>query len=280
MPYPVQVKDAIAVSDKKLDKFHFSARPVGAPTFDENTNTWSLPVESLEDWDDTHASAALSIENYKPDLSWADNLGYEDYTKIVDAISRGQNFYSKTEIEMVVEFIVSHPESSWLKYIDETIIVSGITGVIDCIIKIDQSVLCEHIKRILDDTERRRINIYKINDKDDVINRHTPLINVANNANNYMYYCDSLIEKFLIKTNGFNQCFIHDGESYSSVVVKQISIADAQQYKVYIYGADDSSYTRILKTFEAAKFLAESLTKLSKVIYLDHLKSLGFTFTN
>lgn len=277
MPYPVQVKDSIAISDKKLDKFHFSARPVGPPTFDENTNMWSLPVELLEDCNDAWASAALSLENYTPDLSWADNFGYEDYTKIVDAISRGQNFYSKTEIEMVVEFIVSRPESSWLQYIDETIIVSGITGVIDCIIKIDQSVLCEHIKRILDDTERRKMNIYKINDKDDVINRHTPLINVANN---YMYYCDSLIEKFLIKTNGFNQCFIHDGESYSSVVIKEISTGDTKQYKVYIYGADDSSYTRILKTFEAAKFLAESLTKLSKVIYRDHLKSLGFTFTN
>lgn len=107
--------------------------------------------------------------------------------------------------------------------------------------------------------------------------RNPDLLDIVNCYNfediaEYAYSVDSIIDKFLILTDGFNQDFLYGQEMYSSVSVSK--------ERVYIYGSDDSSYTLDCPSEEKAIEQANLLKCISPVITKRHLSLLGYYFSN
>lgn len=279
--YPVRICGGKAIASKKLKtKSSYPINSIGEPVLNENSEwvhdiTYSiLFLDEKDHFDnsDLWIALELSLENYEPDLSWASFIGYNNYSDIVKYIERVSELVSETEITIIKEYILCRPEVGWLKYIEDLILLSGVRGIIDSIISTSHSHLCYIINDAMDSNPFKTSRVCKYSFLD-VINRYNHEIDGA-------YCVDSLAEKFLIKTNGFNQCFTHLGESYSSVAVKRVQHVEKEMYAVYIYGCDDSSYTRIVDSISKANFLALALTKISPVIYKRHLEILKFEFTN
>lgn len=107
--------------------------------------------------------------------------------------------------------------------------------------------------------------------------RNPDLLDIVNCYNfedidKYAYSVGSIIDKFLILTDGFNQDFLYGQEMYSSVSVSK--------ERVYIYGSDDSSYTLDCPSEEKAIQQANLLKYISPVITKRHLSLLGYYFSN
>lgn len=233
-----------------------------------------IEIEKFLQW----AELEIAKENYIIDISWIKSYCTDEvFQRIKTHLTLAEKYYSKSELELVVNELLSRPEEDMVKYFDSLLITGGINAIIEFHVSLSNgSVLqiAEEIDHI---------------DSIDKINFHLDYLKYKNKQNRYIfldldkdaYYHDSLTEKFLIKTNGFNQCYSYRDECYSSVAICESNYhSRTKPYLVYIYGCDDSSYTRHCNTLEKAIFLAEVLTYISPVIYKEHLLALGFEFTN
>lgn len=210
--------------------------------------------------------AALEWSKLNFDLS----LGWVSFPKnnlIVPIFEKSKSQIEPAQIPMVLDYILKRPEEEWIKYVEDSLIIRGVMGIISSITELENmwiGFLDFHCEGLDPFARKPEINKYNFDDID-----------------KYAYHCDSLIDKFLIKTDGFNQCFRHNKENYSSVSVKKNTYEPKKgAYKVYIYGCDDSSYTKHVDTLEAAETQCKLLTRLSTVINRGHIKALEYTFTN
>jgi hypothetical protein len=204
-----------------------------------------------------YASLYFSKLAFPESLDWIkwpeDNLS----TKILE---KSKNLISPNQFKLIVEHIIdSVPDEKYVEYIEDKLIYGGISSIIEFNTQLE----CMSIERYRSGlfTSKEIINKYNFDDVD-----------------KYAYHSDSLIEKFLIRTDGFNQCFKYKDEYYSSVVIKQRDWE--KPYHIYIYGCDDSSYTKYVDTLEEAQKEVDILIRLSEVINRQHIHALKYEFTN
>lgn len=267
--YPVTIKDGFAYADKKLISKETMFFKLGAPKKIAK-NCYEHPFELLEPYSSTKeqdilwAELAISKENYEIDLAWILKICDRDtYTRIFIALQRAAEYFSPTEINLMVREIVHRPEKSWISYIEQIILIDGLNGLIDLRIRTRDSIAIDSFNRNKTcPSWHEQINYHNFSDID-----------------KYAYSAKSEIDPFLIKTNGFNQCFKYNNEWYSSVAVYKPNRYESR-HRVYIYGCDDSSYSYYCNNFDEAKQVARFISTISEVIYLKHLKALNFEFTN
>lgn len=266
--YPISIlkvnKKYKCFSPKELSnkRFKYGFIELDNYNYEVNNNIHSYDIKFEKDYSSTEegsrlwAELTISLEEFKPTLDW---IKFPKKSLILPILKKvKKEDVSPTQMEMIIEYILHRPEESYIDYVELILIHNGINGIYDNLTQLEKMYL-DSAYFMKNFTNRLVINEHNFSDID-----------------KYAYHCDSLIDKFLIKTNGFNQCFRYEDENYSSIAVRE----DDNKYSIYIYGSDDSSYTKYFDTFEEAKFDCEILKRLSRVINRSHIKALKYEFTN
>lgn len=306
MPFPVRVENGVAYASQDLCKLtkrttdcrykltgeSYIRSDLDYVLYAHKLSTLNMhqPEENASRW----AEVSLSLQYYKPDIQWIKEIAEEHFDGIEFFIKRIGEHYSKSEVDAIIAEIIHRPEKGWYQYMLDCMITGGIGAVIQFMVNIqNHSLDTNAVLMCLND--KTASNIFR--DTIDLGYGQNKYVFNNGEISDWWKHQDSLIDKFLIRTSGFNQCFAYDGEHYSSVAVRKRKIPIKDQYEqdfglprtvnttdeyyVYIYGCDDSSYTRYgLDSLEKAEMLCRHLTRIEPVVYLPHLTKLGFEFTN
>lgn len=228
---------------------------------------------------------AISAQNFDPSIDWINsNCLKPKQSKarrgISTIFSDAKELYSDSEIDCVLNFVIQWA-TSWdsIEWIYNTILTSGFSGLIayKTNIEIEKFKSRKRIRKL-------RAQFSKLQSSNvtlDTINSHA--IETIKNNNLYNYAksisSDEYHKPFLIKTSGFNQCFVVDSTYYSVVTVTK-SNETTSNYRVYVFGCDDSSYSSYFMNLDEAIETAEWLSRISTVVNFGHMKAMGFEFTN
>jgi hypothetical protein len=264
--YPIKIKKVKGAykcySPKKLSskKYRYGFIELGECEVKDGTYCYDIVFEegfsSKVEQSMMWAELTVSLEEFEKTLDW---IKFPKNCLILPILNKVKKVdVSPTQMEIIVDFILNRPEKSYIDYVELVLIHEGIQGIYSKVTQLENMHL-DSVYFMDRFTNRPIINEYNFSDID-----------------KYAYHCDSLIDKFLIKTDNFNQCFKYGDEHYSSVSV----IKREEEYSVYVYGCDDSSYTKYFNTLEQAKFDCEILKRLSRVINRSHIKALKYEFTN
>lgn len=264
--YPVSIKNNIAFSSKPLKingKFFGSVTSNKLKSKIQKSGLYETKISYKPDFSfekeqsKLWAELQLSFDNYEISLDWIN--GFDLFKNMILSC---KNLLTPTEYEILIEIVLKRPEEDYVSYIQDSFLINGCCGILEKEVHIDL------IK--VPALEVSRNTYFK---------KIYPVINCYYHKIDNACYINSLVKKFLIKTSGFNQDFKYDNHYYSSVaLIKQKN--KEFSYKIYIYGCDDSSYTKYCKTLKEAKEQIYIIKSLAKVIRRSHLEKLGYEFTN
>lgn len=255
--YPVKIEKNKLVSPKKLyivNNFRYQIKNEVLKNkkyfYDFCIREYSFSKQKDKLWFLLH----VSKDNFEPSLDWID---FPKDNLILKILDKSSNFFTQTQKDLIVDYITDRPEEDYIDYVESIFLTSGIGGALSNITSLE-----------LMSVEAIRSGLFK-NKK--IINEYN-----FEDIEKWAYHVDSLFPKFLIRTNNFNQCFFYKNEYYSSVAV----IKREEKYAIYIYGCDDSSYTKYVDSLEEAEIEVLILKTLSKCINGQHIDALKYEFTN
>ena len=220
--YPISIlkvnKKYKCFSPKELSnkRFKYAFIELDNYNYEVNNNIHSYDIKFKEDFSSTEeqsrlwAELTISLEEFKPTLNW---IKFPKKSLILPILNKvKKEDVTPTQMEMIIEYILHRPEESYIDYVELILIHNGINGIYDNLTQLEK--MCLDSTYIMENFTNRPI-----------INEHN-----FSDIDKYAYDRDSLIDKFLIKTNGFNQCFRYEDENYSSVSVVKYE----EGYGIYI----------------------------------------------
>ena len=247
--FPVKLTDGIIYSKKPLKYCCFQDFEL-IPN--QNQNEYEIKYKTKYGSKKPHKIELLiSTKNFPISINWF-KPNYNSVMK--ESLKHIKNDLSPSEWKYLLNGIYS--DFDQIPYYERIAHWNGIEGLLNNI----RSLEC------------LKLSIKEIHlEKEKIINHYN-----FTDIQKYAYHAESLIPKFLVRTSGFNQCFLYKKNYYSSVSLKQFE----NKYCIYIYGCDDSSYSKYVDSLQEAEREIKKLQVISPILSRYHIHYLKYEFTN